>query len=92
MHLLDKGENLKIEGGTIDEIINFIKEKVSTIAPELFEKIKALPNEAMNPLKRTLNGSGYEENQIEPLVNYLSRDNSFITNNHKLAIENALQN
>ena len=92
MHLLDKDENLKIEGGTIDEIFNFVKEKISRLAPELFEKIKALPKEALNTLQRAL-GTGIPENStIEPLVNYLSRHNGYLTNNHKLAIENALEN
>ena len=92
MHLVDKDENSKIEGGTSEEIFNFIKEKVSSIAPELFEKIKALPKEALTTLQRAL-GTGIPENStIEPLVNYLSRENGYLTNNHKLAIENALQN
>ena len=91
MHLLHENENSKIEGGTIEDIFNFIKEKVSILGPELLEKIKALPKET-NTLQRALATGISENSTIEPLVNYLSRDNGYLTNNHKLAIENALKN
>ena len=61
MNLIDKdpvlGGNLEInpeviQAGTIPDILNFIKEKVREISPELFEKIKQLPQEALTSLKK----------------------------------------
>ena len=92
MNLIDK-EPVVIEGGTITDILNFTKEKVKEISPELFEKIKQLPQEALSSLKRILPGNSLSScEDIQPVIDYLTRDNGFITKKHQAAINHALEN
>ena len=48
-----------ITGGTIQDILTFIKNKLREISQELMAKIRELPQEALSSLKRVLPCSGY---------------------------------